>query len=153
MTLEEAAAVPEEQPEAAAKKDEKGFWRRSTERSWQGQGFDPPPGFEERWGKAARAYDARWRQTEDDKRQWRAAFEAARRRGLDEEAERQQTAKPRRQSQQRKSDRRMNPFLHARTLLRDTTLPITEIAQITRLDIYEVVGLKLKMRSEARMRA
>ena len=43
----------------------------------------------------------------------------------------------------------MNPFSHARTLIRETSLPLREIASITGLDIYQVVGLKLKMRTVA----
>ena len=146
MSLDEAAAAPEprQDPKTAKPSD---FWSRAAERPWQGYGFDPPPGFEERWGRA-RSKDDRWGRSEDDKSRWRAAYEAARRRGLDrEEAEPQ--PKPRRQSNRPKSDRRMNPFQHARALLKETTLPLAEIASITRLTIYQVVGLKLKMREEA----
>lgn len=43
--------------------------------------------------------------------------------------------------------RRMNPNRHAATLLRETSLSFREIANITGLDIYAVVGLKLKLRA------
>lgn len=151
MDLREAAAAPEPEeaakPRAARPSD---FWRRAANRQWRSQGFEPPPGFEERWGRA-RDRDQAGRRPEEDKRRWRAAYEAARRRGLDRE-EREPPPKPRRASNQPKSDRRMNPHQHARSLLRETTLPLAEIASITRLSIYKVVALKLKMREEVEPR-
>lgn len=151
MSLNEAAAAPDPADAQRPKADAEGdFWRRAGERTWSGYGFEPPPGFEERWGRAAKDHDMRWRKPEDEKRRWRAAYEAARRRGLDENEQAAQPKKPRRASNQPKSNRRMNGFQHARALLRETSLPLAEIAQITRLTIYQVVGLKLKMREEAR---
>ena len=41
----------------------------------------------------------------------------------------------------------MDPAKHAAVLLQDTSLPFHEVAAITGLDIYEVVGLKLKLRA------
>jgi hypothetical protein len=52
----------------------------------------------------------------------------------------------------RSSRRRMNPNRHAAALLRETTLSFREIASITGLDIYAVVGLKLKLRATNRPR-
>lgn len=150
MSLREAAAIPEADPPPEPKPSRQSdFWSRTADRSWEGYGFEPPPGFEDRWGRTRKADDPPPRGSGDDKRQWRAAYEAARRRGLDreEEAAAKATAQ-RRTSSRPKSDRRMNPYLHARTLLRETTLPLSEIATITRLSIYQVVGLKLKMREE-----
>ena len=40
----------------------------------------------------------------------------------------------------------MRPEVHAAVLLRETRLPFREVADITGLDIYDVVGMKLKMR-------
>ena len=40
----------------------------------------------------------------------------------------------------------MNPERHAAVLLRETKLPFREVAEITGLDVYKVVGMKLKMR-------
>lgn len=150
MTLREAAAEPEEAPTPPPRRDpDAGFWRRAAGRAWQGgAGFEPPPGFEERWGKAKRG-DDRWRRPEDEKRQWRAAYEAARRRGLDEEPE-EPAKKPYRQTARPRSTRRMNPYQHARALIRETSMPLAEIASITRLNMYQIVELKLKMREEAR---
>ncbi len=79
-----------------------------------------------------------------DKARRDAALEEARRRGLDQEAaprpKRQQRAKP-------LHSRRMNPERHAAVLLKETELPFREVAEITGLNIYQVVGLKLKMRT------
>jgi hypothetical protein len=47
----------------------------------------------------------------------------------------------------RASRRRMNPNRHAAALLRETSLTFREIANITGLDVYAVVGLKLKLRA------
>ena len=43
----------------------------------------------------------------------------------------------------------MEPWQHARLLLTETSLPLREIAEITGLDLYDVVGLKLKLRAAA----
>ena len=42
--------------------------------------------------------------------------------------------------------RRVDPVRHASTLLAETAMTFREISGITGLDIYQVVGLKLKMR-------
>lgn len=42
-----------------------------------------------------------------------------------------------------------SPRNHARVLLAETSFSLAEIVNVTGLDIYEVVGLKLKMRSMA----
>ncbi len=80
-----------------------------------------------------------------DKARREAALREARRRGLDaEESQRQANFR-----QPRSSRARMNPYKHAAVLLRETSLPFREIANITGLDIYKVVGMKLKMRRAA----
>jgi hypothetical protein len=82
----------------------------------------------------------------EDKARREAALREAQARGLDAEELRQAVtstvtrARPTRQ-------RRMNPYRHAATLLRETSLSFREIANITGLDIYAVVGLKLKLRA------
>lgn len=43
--------------------------------------------------------------------------------------------------------RKMEAHNHAKTLLRETSLPIQEVVDLTGLDIYEVVGMKLKART------
>lgn len=78
----------------------------------------------------------------NDKARREAALAEAYARGLDaDERKRAQAQPPRRNGAKR------NPYSHARVLLQETTLPMLEIAAITGLDIYEVVGLKLKLRS------
>jgi hypothetical protein len=82
------------------------------------------------------------------KRQRDAALAEARARGLDAAAE---AAARRRASQaQRQTQRRMNPRDHARILLTETSLRLREIVDITGLDIYQVVGLKLSLRPGSR---
>ena len=50
---------------------------------------------------------------------------------------------------QKSSQRSRSPHSFAKVLLSETTLPLREIVSLTGLDIYRVVGLKLKMRSAA----
>lgn len=71
------------------------------------------------------------------------AIREARMRGLD--AEENQPARSAARAQ-RTNNRRRDPWSHAAVLLKETTLPFSEIADITGLDIYGVVGLKLKLR-------
>ena len=81
-----------------------------------------------------------------DKARHEEALKAAYDRGLDAEERRRQERKTARDFQTPKNSRRRNPIAHARVLLRETRLPISEIASICDLDIYTVAGLKLKMR-------
>ena len=96
--------------------------------------------------EAARAHAFREseRQAEEDRARFRAAWEDALRRGLDREEKR-----ARRQPGPGfiwRSRRRLEPVQHATVLLNETRLPFGEIAEITGLDRYAVVGLKLKLR-------
>ncbi|HEY9536120.1 MAG TPA: hypothetical protein VIS03_00900, partial [Kiloniellaceae bacterium] len=80
-----------------------------------------------------------------DKARREEALRAAQARGLDaEELRKAVTASV---TQARVNRRRMNPDRHAAKLLRETSLSFDEIANITGLDIYSVVGLKLKLRA------
>lgn len=86
---------------------------------------------------------------------WEAAASRARqrhreeieRRQREEEAERRASSTRGRRSQPR-SSRAMPRGDFARVLLLETGLPLRDIAEITELNIYEVVGLKLKLRPE-----
>lgn len=86
---------------------------------------------------------------------WEAAASRARqrhreeveRRQREEEAQRREERGRRRRSGQR-SDRTMARGDFARVLLLETGLPLRDIAEITELGMYEVVGLKLKLRPE-----
>ena len=80
-----------------------------------------------------------------EKRRWEDAVQRARMRGLDGGPNGMTKAGPAWRPQSRS---RRNPRKHAEVLLTETRLPIREIANITGLDIYSVVGMKLKMRAE-----
>lgn len=80
-----------------------------------------------------------------DKARREDALRAAQARGLDAEELRKAVTSSVTQARTRR--RHMNPYRHASTLLRETTLSFREIANITGLDIYAVVGLKLKLRA------
>jgi len=88
-------------------------------------------------------------QLQADKARREASRQAAFARGLDaaERAARRHTAAGlfRRAS----SERRMDPLRHARNLLLETTLPLREIVRLTGLSVWQVVGLKLKLRVDA----
>ncbi len=78
----------------------------------------------------------------NDKARRDAALTEAYERGLDHDARKGKSIQaPRRNPSKR------NPHSHATVLLRETNLPMLEICSLTGLDIYEVVGLKLKMRA------
>ncbi|MGD1880498.1 MAG: hypothetical protein ACFB13_23730 [Kiloniellaceae bacterium] len=81
-----------------------------------------------------------------DKMRREAALREAQARGLDaEELRKAVTASVTQRKTMRQ--RRMNPNRHATMLLRETSLSFREIANITGLDVYAVVGLKLKLRA------
>jgi len=72
------------------------------------------------------------------------ALKAARQRGLVTDAPPALRAYS---AERRNSNRRMNPARHAAILLREISLPFNEVARIIGLDVYKVVGMKLKMRA------
>lgn len=72
-----------------------------------------------------------------------AALHAARARGLDRE---ERAFRARQEKVYRRSRRRMQPERQAQVLLQETSLPMAEIARITGLSIYQIVGLRLKLR-------
>ena len=78
---------------------------------------------------------------QSDKARRDAALAEAYERGLDNHGKKRNNN----QTARRKASKR-NPKSHATVLLKETNMPIDEIASLTGLDIYEVVGLKLKMR-------
>jgi hypothetical protein len=119
----------------------------------------PPSSFEQAEAEAAareRAFaeSARFmRDMEDHARSDKArrdeALKAAYDRGLDAEERRRAERAASRDKTVRKNSRRRNPLVHAQVLLKETQLPIKEIASICGIDVYTVAGLKLKMRQEA----
>ncbi len=109
--------------------------------------FSRPPDFgirlDPRMASAAHLMD---QHLHVDKKRREAALRAAKSRGLDSRA----PTAARKTRAPRVSRARMNPFLHAAKLLGETSLPFQEVARITGLDIYQVVGMKLKMRKPER---
>jgi hypothetical protein len=80
------------------------------------------------------------------KSQHEAALRAARMRGLDAD---ELARRAQRDKRPRPNNRRMEPREHARKLLTETQLRLKDIVDITGLDIYQVVGLKLLLRRAA----
>lgn len=81
-----------------------------------------------------------------EKERFEAAVREARKRGLDAEERRRAAAAANARPQRAGKRRGRDPKSHARVLIRETSLPLSEICQLTGLDIYQVVGLKLQMR-------
>jgi hypothetical protein len=84
---------------------------------------------------------------DDDKKRREEALQEAYERGLDSDerkAAERQAKRPAWKS--KKAGARRNPRAHAHVLLAETSMPISEIVSLTGLDIYEVVGMKLKLR-------
>ena len=78
----------------------------------------------------------------NDKARRDAALAEAYERGLDHDGRKRNSVQaPRRNGTKR------NPQSHATVLLQETSMPIDEIAALTGLDTYEVVALKLKLRT------
>jgi hypothetical protein len=136
LSVEEAAAGDDRAPLAQARERRPSSMGETMGgRSWFAD-YDPPE-----VGRFMHLTDLAIRLA---KMQHEAAMAEARARGLDAAAE----AAARRQANrvQRQSNRRMNPRDHARVLLTETSLRLREIVDITGLDIYQVVGLKLALR-------
>ena len=81
-----------------------------------------------------------------DKARWQSAVKEAQNRGLDR-SEKNETVKELRQHNFRKA--RRHPVKHAQVLLNETSLSFFEIAQITGLNVYQVVTIKLQLREAA----
>ena len=79
-----------------------------------------------------------------DKARWQSAVEKAKRRGLD----RSKNKKGEKSTLHRNINKaKRAPVKHAEVLLNETSLSFQEIADITELDFYQIVGLKLKLRA------
>jgi hypothetical protein len=137
MTLDEAAAAgteaiqarPGRRPEA-----DPDTIRRHARQAAGGASFAGA-----RAARAAHDVDT-WHRME--KERFEAAVREARARGLDADQRRREA--PPRPPRSKRGGR--DPKSHARVLISETTLPLSEISQITGLDFYQVVALKLKMR-------
>ena len=83
-----------------------------------------------------------------DKERYERALREAIERGLDEGMRvRARAAQP--DASPKPRGRCRSPQSFAKVLLSETSLPLGEIVSLTGLDIYRIVGLKLKMRSAA----
>jgi hypothetical protein len=83
----------------------------------------------------------------DDKQRRDDALREAYDRGLDSSERKAAERQARRPAWKSKSaGARRNPQAHAHVLLSETSLPLKEIVSLTGLDIYEIVGMKLKLR-------
>ena len=106
------------------------------------------PGTSDPFGYPARATTAdvsHAARMAEEKQRWKDAVDQARQRGLDKsEKSRAGADRPKRFNRSRR-----NPMAHATVLLKETQLSLHEIADISGLDIYAVVGVKLKMRNGA----
>lgn len=146
MTLDEAAAgggAQEDRPRGRARDEYPDHGPRSDDFMSDDLGFRP-----QSLDRFARAMHLMDNYILSDKVRREEALRAAQQRGLDAEELRKAVAAS---VTQRKStrQRRMNPDRHAATLLRETSLSFREISNITGLDIYAVVGLKLKLRASS----
>ena len=81
-----------------------------------------------------------------DKARWQSAVKEAQKRGLDW-SEGKKTVRGLRQHIFEKA--RRHPVKHAQVLLNETSLRFFEIAQITGLNVYQVVTIKLQLREAA----
>ena len=81
-----------------------------------------------------------------DKARWQSAVKEAQNRGLDW-SEQKKTVRELRHHNFGKA--RRHPVKHAQVLLNETSLPFFEIAQITGLNVYQVVTIKLQLREAA----
>ena len=102
------------------------------------------PEAEEIRRQAARAAFMMDVEIQADKYRRDEAVRAARERGLDAEQRRAEAAARKRRPQTSRARRGRRRF--AEILLAETKLPFRDIAGITGLDIYQIVGLKLRMR-------
>lgn len=131
MTLEEAASwAPPAKAEANSMPAQE-FYRSPS----KGAGF-------ENSGQTQQSADA-------EKQRWQAAVDRAKDRGLDKTEKAKAAALEAANARRRNSKSRRNPIIHANILLKETSLSFEEIADITGLNVYEVVAMKLKSRNAA----
>ena len=135
MTLDEAAAG--------------GRRQRPRQRDREEEDFSAHSGFAGTTGSGNGRHVPTWMDVIDhriylEKARREKALQAAMARGLDADERR---AKNRPFAAPTRNRRRRDPWSHARALLSETSLPLSEVVDITGLDIYQVAGLKLKMRT------
>ncbi len=147
LTLEEAARGGGEAMQERPARGTAAHMHRQARRS-----FDEAEAESAARERAFAEYSRFMRDVEDRNRAEKArrdeALRAAYARGLDAEERRQAERRAARDFVPRRTSngRRRNPKVHASVLLRETQLPLKEIASICGLDIWTVAGIKLKLR-------
>jgi len=86
---------------------------------------------------------------EEEKRRWEAAVNSARERGLDKGEGTRKNSLENVTDKRGNSKSRRNPMTHANILIKETSFSSKEIAEITGLDIYKIIAMKLKSRNAA----
>jgi hypothetical protein len=86
---------------------------------------------------------------DQEKKRWQEAMDKAKDRGLDKAEEAKKAAQEAANARRRNSKSRRNPVIHANILLKETSFSFEEIADITGLDVYQIVAMKLKSRNAA----
>ena len=112
--------------------------------------FRVPDPFKKQKKKANYSNLAKTQQNADaEKARWQAAMDHAKERGLDREQNARQAQQDAATERKGNSKSRRNPETHAKILLKETSLSFEEIADITGLDVYKIIAMKLKLRSAA----
>jgi hypothetical protein len=86
---------------------------------------------------------------EEEKKQWQTAVDQAKERGLDKAENAKKAAQEAASTRRQNSKSRRNPVTHTNILLNETSLSFQDISEITGLDVYKIIALKLKSRSAA----
>ena len=76
-------------------------------------------------------------------------MDQANNRGLDKAGETQKAAREAANTRRSNSKTRRDPIIHTDILLKETTFSTQEISEITGLDVYKVIAMKLKLRNAA----
>ena len=84
-----------------------------------------------------------------EKARWQAAMDRAKERGLDSQENARRAQQDAASERKGNSKSRRNPETHAKILLKETSLSFEEIANITGLDVYKIITMKLKSRNAA----
>lgn len=146
MTLEEAAASGGEGMQQSRENAEADRRARARARAEEEQAAAEAAARERAFAEMARFMQDMEQHVASDKARRDEALKAAYARGLDAEERRREERRAKGDRVARRNSSRRNPLSHANVLLRETRLPLREIASICGLDVWTVAGLKLKMR-------
>lgn len=145
LSLEDAASFAAHDAEMAAEREQR-EQQKQRESYWQKRSAEDAD-FARRFHQAYHAHDSQ-----------AAAASRARQRAqwAKDEAERKaarEAREARSRSFRRRSGRRIPPTEHAKVLIRETNLPLSEIARITGIELNDLIALKLKLRPVMRERS